>query len=338
VIFEKLELKNFLSFEEAKIEFEKGLYYITGWNEDEKTANGVGKTAITDGICWTLTGKMPRDINIDNVVNWKVGKKCTGELIIREEGYEYRILRGRSPNKLEFYKGRAEATRKTKITGQTVKETQLIIERELGINYELFINSVYFTQNSIKQFVTANDNDKKDLLTDLLNLEIFDSINTKIKENIKENKNKLSEVQINKAVTLNAEQILKDQLNEHQELETQFNHSKKEEIKRIELEIIKTGQEFEADYSLRMEEKKSFIKKIEQEEIKLSDYKSKLSLTQGQIDSEKLLLFKARNERSEAQNFLIKYRDEFVQMKNSMSMGSNLFNQDILLLKNEAEV
>ena len=89
MIFEKAKFKNLLSLKEIEVNFKKGLYLLDGWNVDENTANGVGKTSITDGICWTLTGKLPRDINADGIVNWQEKKGCVGELFIREGNEKY---------------------------------------------------------------------------------------------------------------------------------------------------------------------------------------------------------------------------------------------------------
>lgn len=42
MIFEKINLENFLSYKKESITLENGLYLISGWNKDKDTANDAG--------------------------------------------------------------------------------------------------------------------------------------------------------------------------------------------------------------------------------------------------------------------------------------------------------
>jgi len=168
MILQKLKAKNFLSYQELKIEFDKKLCLINGWNHDEDTANGAGKTTILDAICFALFGEIPRGVKVDEIINRKAKKECIVQLYFSIGEDNYTITRSRKPNTLAIKKGNKE------IVGKDLKETQQLIEQIIKIDFNIFTNSVYFTQNAKSRFISATDNEKKDILTQILDLSIFD--------------------------------------------------------------------------------------------------------------------------------------------------------------------
>ena len=64
-----VEIRNLLSFEDATLQFEdNGLVLLEGWNFDDGRANGAGKTAIFNSVCFALYGKVPREISISEIL------------------------------------------------------------------------------------------------------------------------------------------------------------------------------------------------------------------------------------------------------------------------------
>ena len=103
--FKSLVINNFLSYKEAIIEFKKGLYLISGWNNDKNTANASGKTSIVDALCWTLFGETPRKISVNGVINWKEQKECKCSVKIKKSNNEIMVIeRSRKPNHLHIVK------------------------------------------------------------------------------------------------------------------------------------------------------------------------------------------------------------------------------------------
>lgn len=164
-----IKAKNFLSYHEFSLDVNCGLCLISGFNEDDNTANGAGKTALIDAICFGLFGQIPRNIKIDDIIHKQfIDEPCLVIVQLEDNGKVYRVERSRNPNIIKLYIDNIE------VIGKDAKETQQLIERALGISYSIFVNSVYFYQNAHSHFVSANDNDKKDILTELLDLEVFD--------------------------------------------------------------------------------------------------------------------------------------------------------------------
>ena len=144
--FKKLSVRNFLSIGDKPITIglnHRGILFIGGWNEDDQTANGVGKTALFfDAILFVLFGEIRRG-KADNIVNFKNGKNCEVELMLEYKGREYKIVRGRKPNKFYFYKDGEM------IQHSSMKETQEALEEELNLSREVFNNLFFVNINHL---------------------------------------------------------------------------------------------------------------------------------------------------------------------------------------------
>ena len=73
-----LSIQNFLSFGNVpqKIVFNPGINLIKGLVAGRDSSNGSGKSAILDAFSWVLYGKVPREVNQSELVNWKNRKDC----------------------------------------------------------------------------------------------------------------------------------------------------------------------------------------------------------------------------------------------------------------------
>lgn len=296
--FDCVELKNFMSYEKATIPLEKGLYLIQGWNKDKETANAAGKSVILDSICWILTGKLPRNVSADAVINWKKKKQCEGTLNISDGEIKYKITRTRKPNNLDFWKG------EEKITGVSIVETQELIEQHLGLNYDLFVNSVYFAQGSQSQFLMANDNTKKELLTDLLNLEVFDKINNNLKLKSKELSNSYLSLTSKQESLEKQIESIKASISEAKQFEEDFEKQKKKDLAQVQNQM---NQDLESFHKRKKEIEEQVKKSSDIYSLKtseLSQAESGLSLVKDQLETTKEMQSKAGLERDKVKETL----------------------------------
>ncbi|WNO29846.1 recombination endonuclease [Bacillus phage SDFMU_Pbc] len=171
----KLEAKNFLSFKEFELDLDnRGIILIEGKNSTNEKfqSNGAGKSSLLEPIIYALYDTTSKNIRADEVINRHVGKNT----MVALEGYKgadlYRIERYRKHSKhknkvLLFCNG-------DEITGKSTTDTNATIEKLVGIDHRTFINSIMFSQGEgAGKFAIATDKEKKEILENLLNLNIY---------------------------------------------------------------------------------------------------------------------------------------------------------------------
>lgn len=148
-----------------------GFTQVGGWNDDDKSASGAGKTGLFDAFSFILFGKSPRNIKITEFIYDGAKKGCMGKLSLRTStGQELTIVRSRKPDDLYYFIDGSDAKR-----GSNIRETQQILEDLLKIDFNTFVNSIYFSRSSASRFIAAGNTEKIDILTRVLDLSDFDA-------------------------------------------------------------------------------------------------------------------------------------------------------------------
>jgi exonuclease SbcC len=166
----QLELKGFLSYQQpAAINFESlHLACISG-------SNGAGKSSILDAITWVIFGKArSRDETIINQAS------TTAEVVLKfyYEDQKFQILRSKTRDKpllLEFFVWDTADDKWRILTEHTTSETQVRIITTLRMDYETFINASFFLQGKADQFTQKTPGERKEILSKILGLEIWES-------------------------------------------------------------------------------------------------------------------------------------------------------------------
>lgn len=203
----KLYGENIYSFDSFSIDFMdySGLTsIILGKNLDDKTANGAGKTSILKTLFWALWNKELNGANIDEMVNrTNPSKGMLTILEFEDRGYEYKITRYKnyknSECEFKLHDGSSISGSGVELLvngdplmGESHSKTQLIIEQKLRMSPKLFLSCVLMAQNTRESFLTANDSDKKELLSELLDLQAYDKAFKSVKDSIKEIEDKIT--------------------------------------------------------------------------------------------------------------------------------------------------
>lgn len=221
---------NFLSYVDETVSFADGLTLISGWNADQNSANGSGKSAILDAISVCLFNDSPRNLRLDEYTN-RTSKTSVLELKLESDGHEYIIIRSRNPNTLKFFKDGHQ------LMGQDNGALQKLIEKEMSISYQVFINAAYHSQFKSGRFLLANDEEKRNVLLDILNLDDFTSAH----ERVVKDKNSLSIKQDRgKADVSNLESLIKnntDKLQKCVECNDKFDDEKNSDLESIKKEL-----------------------------------------------------------------------------------------------------
>lgn len=174
-MIKSIRATNFQSWDNLDFTFREGITLIDGWNEDDKTSEGSGKSSILNALCWGLYGKLPKDVKIDEVIKFGT-KSCCVVL----EFSEFTVMRKRKPNDLVLI-----LPEKGEVRGKDANETQKLIDNKIGLSFEAFCQSIYFAQNYDKKFISASQQDKVRILTESQDLSSFDRARKAVIEHIK---------------------------------------------------------------------------------------------------------------------------------------------------------
>lgn len=166
----KIEATNFMSWESLRFDVDKGITLIDGWNEDDQTSEGSGKSAILNALSWCIYGKIPKEANIDEVISH--GAKSCSVVVKLSNGVE--IVRTRKPNDLFMHRLNSDDKIKFVSKKKDARETQKMIEEYIGLSFDAFCQSVYFAQNNEKSFLKANQEARGKILSEVQDLELFD--------------------------------------------------------------------------------------------------------------------------------------------------------------------
>lgn len=183
VEFEKIKLKNFLSYgnDPIEIEFQKGITFVTGYNKDEDDTNGVGKTSlIVDSLSFLIFGETYRDINQKLIKNNVTGGTCIVEGWLKVNDDSYHIIRSLSPNKL-ILGVNGEYDTHTKTVAETTKD----IINAIGISKTVFTNTIVMTSKDSMAFLNQKKEFKTKFIEDILGLEVFSEFFKKSKDKLK---------------------------------------------------------------------------------------------------------------------------------------------------------
>ena len=147
-------------------------------------SNGSGKSTMLDALCFGLFGKAFRNINKGQLLNSINQKDCVVEINFTSNGREYKIVRGIKPNIFEIYQDDIKLNQDS-----SVKDYQEILEKTiLKFNYKSFTQIVILGSASFIPFMQLSTADRRIIIEDLLDIQIFSTMNTIVKDKINNNK------------------------------------------------------------------------------------------------------------------------------------------------------
>ena len=194
--------------------------------------NGAGKSTMLDALCFALFGKAFRAINKPQLINSINNKDAVVEVTFDTGNKSYKIIRGIKPNIFEIY-----------CNGELVdqeaasKDYQEHLEKFiLKLNYKSFTQIVILGSASFTPFMQLKPGDRREIIEDLLDIQIFSTMNSLVRERLSNNKdlmaNKKHEIELN-----------------NQKFEMQKKHI--DELKQNNEEKVKE-HEGEIDYNLQV--------------------------------------------------------------------------------------
>jgi len=203
ILFEKIRWKNFLStgnqFTEIDLD-QNSTTLIVG-------SNGAGKSTVLDALTFALFGKPFRKINKPQLPNTTNERDCVVEVDFFINGTSWQVRRGIKPNIFEIYR-----------TGNLLDQSAAALDQQkwleqnvLKMNYKSFTQIVILGSSTFVPFMQLTAANRREVIEDLLDIKIFSSMNTIIKDKIRQTKE-----------TIKVLDLKKENLNEKVEMQTNF--------------------------------------------------------------------------------------------------------------------
>jgi len=174
IIFTKLRYKNFLSsgnkFTEINLNRSSSTLIVG--------ANGSGKSTLLDAMSFALFGKPHRNINKPQLVNTINNKECVVEIEFTIGKSNFRVKRGIKPQLFEIWKDDSMMNQSSH-----AKEYQKILEQNIvKLNHKSFHQIVVLGSSSFIPFMQLPAQHRRDVIEDLLDINIFSKMNMIVKD------------------------------------------------------------------------------------------------------------------------------------------------------------
>ena len=187
--FQKLRFKNFLSTGNNFTELD----FLSSPTTLVVGHNGAGKSTMLDALSFGLFGKPHRKVSKNQLVNSINNKGTLVEVEFSVNSQEYKIVRGIKPNKFEIWQGGNMINQNSH-----AKEYQQVLEKNiLKLTHKSFHQIVVLGSSSFVPFMQLSASDRREVIEDILDIQIFSVMNTLLKARITQQKESLREVQYN---------------------------------------------------------------------------------------------------------------------------------------------
>ena len=229
IIFNKIRWKNFLSTGNSFTEID--------FNRNKTTLivgeNGAGKSTILDALSFSLYGKPFRKINKPQLLNAINGKSLLVELEFSIGKRKYLVKRGMKPNLFEIYQDGVIINQDAE-----AKEYQEMFEKNiLKLNHKSFCQIVVLGSASFVPFMQLPAAHRREVIEDLLDIQIFSTMNNLLKDKVTKNKSDIVNTDHNIRLTAQKIELHKKHLEELNRNNDEVINQKLDKIAELNTEI-----------------------------------------------------------------------------------------------------
>lgn len=217
--FKSVRWKNFLSTGDQFTEIQL--------NRNDSTLiigqNGAGKSTLLDALSFGLFGKPYRNITKPQLLNSINNKNCVVEVEFLVGSTEFKIVRGIKPNTFEIYQNGTMINQSS-----TTRDYQEFLEQNvLKLNHKSFHQIVVIGSASFTPFMQLPAHQRRNIIEELLDIQVFSRMNQLLKEKIARVKELISDannqleiigekVKLQNKYITDVESLAKDQIRDKQ--------------------------------------------------------------------------------------------------------------------------
>ena len=260
ILFKKIRWKNLLSTgnQFTEVDFTKNATnLIIG-------ANGAGKSTILDALCFSLFGRSFRKINKPQLINTVNEKDCRVEVEFSVGKIEWKVVRGIKPAIFEIYRNGALLDQ----SSAALDQQKWLEQTVLKMNYKSFTQIVILGSSTFVPFMQLPAAHRREVIEDLLDIKIFSSMNTIIKDKIRVIRDEVKTLELKK-------ESLNDKVQMQKEFIEELENRGKKNIKDKEISIMSLTEES----GLLMDDNESLeepLRKYIREQDQITGYADKL--------------------------------------------------------------
>lgn len=201
--------------------------------------NGAGKSTLLDALSFALFGKPHRDVKKMQLVNTINDKNCEVEVEFSIGKVEFKIFRSLKPNKFEIYQNGNMINQSA-----SVRDYQKFLEQNiLKLNHKSFHQVVVLGSSSFIPFMQLPTHHRREVIEDLLDIQIFGKMNqilkekaNKIREELKDNTYQLDLIKEKIA-------LQRSYIRDVQNLNAEQAKQKQDELNGLEAQVLKLQEE-----------------------------------------------------------------------------------------------
>lgn len=328
--FKSIDIYGFRSLNKVSVSLDnQGIVIVKGINEyeDKATSNGSGKSSIFEALIYAVfeeTSSGEKDVE-----NRILKDGYSIDLKFDIDNDQYRIFRQCKKDKstVSFYKNEED------ISARNKTDTNKLIQNTLNINKNIFLDSIFLSQNAVTNLASLSPTARKERLEILTNT---DQIIEEFKEKIKERQNQYEANCVDCRSNIDKNNGKKESLNNQiQQLQYKIEEQKQEierkkqlgDIKDIEQQIDKLNENIKNnEESISAVEEsiinidnsiKEFNNKIEEYNNQYNELQTKILQKQSDISSLQFDLTKQDSEKQHIQQDIERIKQEIEKIKNS---------------------
>ena len=197
--------------------------------------NGSGKSTMLDALCFGLFGKAFRNVNKPQLINSINGKDCVVEIELDCNNKSYKIIRGIKPNVFEIYQNGDLLNQDA-----AVRDYQEYLEKFiLKMNYKSFTQIVILGSASFVPFMQLSASDRRNIIEDLLDIQIFSTMNSLVKDKLSTNKDATGTKKYDIDLTKQKYDLEKKHIDE-------LKQNNDDKVKEYESEVLNSNQTIQA--------------------------------------------------------------------------------------------